>query len=236
MKKYLWILLAIIGVAAFLVASVYAFSLDQLNHPYELRDLIQGFGSLASIIYLGVLTIAIPLPTPSTWVVLAGGFVFGAMKGFALSMIGQILGASLAFYMIRHAGKHLLYKLVKKERIQKFNRLFKEEGVIAVLIFYALPILPGDFVSLFMGLTKIKYPLFILLVIIGYIPRILLVNFIGDDLYGGLSLKTVILVLIMVLFAVAVFLYRYHRKKRQKTAMGKIGQFWARLTEGFEID
>ncbi|MFC1686035.1 TVP38/TMEM64 family protein [Nanoarchaeota archaeon] len=190
----------------FLFLSSYTFpGLEAFESPSYIREFILDFGELAEVAYIIWLSLAIPFPIPSTPFVLAAGYVFGAGKGFILSMIGEIIGATLAFYIIRFAGRPLLYKLAKRRNIRKFNRFFKKEGLIAALVSYAIPLFPSDLVSLFLGLTKINFPTFLFLVIVGHIPRLYIINYLGSDLYTGLTLKTLAVFLGGILFVLIIF-------------------------------
>ena len=170
-----------------------------------IREFILSFGNLAEIAYVLWLALAIPLPIPSTPFILAGGFIFGMIPGFILAMIGEVLGATVAFYLIRFAGRPLLYKLAEKKSVKKLDEFFKQKGLIAALISYSVPIFPSDVVSLFMGLTKVSYPVFLFLVIVGHIPRLFMINYLGSDLYNGITLRTTAAFLLAILFVLSVY-------------------------------
>lgn len=169
------------------------------------REFILSFGSLAEIAYVSWLALAIPLPIPSTPFILVGGYIFGIIPGFILAMMGEVIGATIAFYLIRFAGRPFLYRLVERNSIKKLDEFFKKKGLIAVLISYAVPIFPSDVISLFMGLTKVSYPVFLFLVIVGHIPRLFIINYLGADLYNGITLKTTAAFLMAILFVLSVY-------------------------------
>ena len=51
-----------------------------------------------------------------------------------------------------------------------------------------------------------RYRTFLLLVIAGHIPRFLIINSLGEDLFSGFSMKTIIvLILTSILILIAVF-------------------------------
>ncbi len=220
------IILGLIVVITLIKSSITG--LEQFSSPFYIRDVILSFGHLASAVYVLWLSLAIPLPTPSTPLILAGGFIFGTIKGFILAMIGEILGATIAFYIIRFAGRPLLYKLAKRSVVKRFNDFFKKKGLIAALISYAVPIFPSDVVSLFMGLTRVSYPVFLFLVIVGHIPRLFLINYLGSDLYTGITLQTTAAFFLAVLFVLAIFfredilhaLSSKAKKSKQKVVKG----------------
>ena len=91
------------------------------------------------------------------------------------------------------------------QRSQDLNHIFKKRGVAAVLIAYAIPIFPSDALDFILGLTKIKYSTFLWIILIGNIPRYLLINSLGHDLYHGFTWKTVFILFgIMAMIVIAI--------------------------------
>jgi uncharacterized membrane protein YdjX (TVP38/TMEM64 family) len=57
-----------------------------------------------------------------------------------------------------------------------------------------------------LALSSIRYHTFLLLLIIGHIPRYLILNLIGRDLYAGFTTQTIVVILAGgVLLLIAVF-------------------------------
>lgn len=206
-KAHIWgyIVLALVIVIMFSLTFIFP-QIRQFGSPEFIREVILGFGGFGFLVFIALVTLAVPLPIPSGPAVLTGGYVFGTLSGFGLSLLGMVLGSTMAFYIARLTGKKLLAKLVDAHHLRHFNKVFKKRGWIAVLISYAIPVFPSDFVSLFLGITKMKYRTFISLVLIGHIPRVLIVSSFGSDLHSGLNIITLITLLIVVaLVLIAVY-------------------------------
>ncbi len=175
-------------------------------NPVMLRGLMLESGVRGYIWYLVIMMLSVPLPIPSTTVVLASGYVYGTGVGVVLSLIGIVFGATFTFYLFRFFGKFILEKMVDEHHVRHFTHLFKRRGIPFVLLSFLLPIFPDDVVIMLLGMTSMSYPIFLLLLIIGHIPRFLLVNAVGEDLYTGLTLRTVLLlVLCGVLMLMAIY-------------------------------
>ena len=197
----------LIGILAFAFPSVLT-----LGSVVEIREFLLGFGTFGYGMFVLLLMLSIPLPIPSTPVILAGGYLYGLIPGTVLALIANIIGASLSFYLVRHFGTPLLEKLVDKHHIIHFNHLLKKKGKIAVLISYVIPLFPSDAVSLILGLSKIRYKHFITLLVVGHIPRYLIINSLGEDLFSGFTIRTII----VLLFAAGLLLVAIFRKQLKK--------------------
>jgi len=196
----------------FLFLSQYFTNLKNFTSPEFVRDYLISFGHWGYLMYVVLILLSIPLPIPSTPIILAGGYVYGMIVGTILALIGAIIGGTIAFYLVRFYGKPLLEKLVDKHHIDHFNHIFKKRGSIAALISYAIPLFPSDTINLILGLTRMKYLTFLFLVIIGHIPRYLIVNSLGEDLYAGFTIKTLIMIIAAIIF-VLIAAFRERIKK-----------------------
>jgi len=163
-------------------------------------------GAWGYLLYVLLLILSIPLPLPSTPIALAGGYVYGVAVGTVLALLAALAGSLISFCLVRRLGKSFLERLVAKHHIIHLRHIFKKRGLSAVLVSYALPIFPSDAVSLILGLTPIRVGTFIWVFILGNIPRYLITSSLGQDLYSGISLKTVLFLLLAAIFIlIAIF-------------------------------
>ncbi len=186
--------------------------LDEFLNPTLLREHLRGLGIAGYALFLLLMILSIPLPIPSTPVVLAGGYVYGLLGGTILALIGGVIGSFLAFYLARRVGREEMEKWIEKHHMKHFEHVFARRGPSAALIGYAIPIFPADVLSSLLGLTRISLHTFFFLVIVGHIPRYFIMNALGSDLYTGFSLKTVIVLVIATIF-VLIAIFREKIKK-----------------------
>jgi len=211
-KHRYWGYVGLLGVVLFFGYLNYAVDLKQFADPIYVRDFLLSFGAWSYLVYMVMLLLTIPLPIPSTPVVLAGGYVFGTVLGTILSLIAGGIGSSIAFLLTRKYGKPMLEKLVDKHHILQFNHVFKKRGSSAAFISYAIPTFPSDAISLMLGLTKMSFHTFLLLYFIAHIPRYMIINSIGSDLFHGFSATTFVVV-ILGAGLILVALFREQLKK-----------------------
>ncbi len=184
----------------------------ELATPSLLRELLLDAGVWGYLLIILLILASNPLPIPMTAIVLASGYAYGLLLGSLVSLAGIVLGSSLSFLLIRKFGRPFLAKLVDEHHINHFNCIFRKRGPVAALISYAVPLFPSDAVSLLLGLTKIRFTTFLGLVTLGHIPRVLIINSLGGNLYSGLKASTVYLLLGCLLFVLIAF-FRERLKK-----------------------
>lgn len=177
--------------------------------PSNIKLFVLGFGSLAFLAYVIILAIAVPFPVPSEPFIFAGGYIFSAFIGIPLAFVGMVLGSTASFFLSRWAGRPLLKKLVDEHHLKHLDLIFKKKGQTAALISYVLPIFPSDTVSLFLGTTKLAFLPFLLLVILGHIPRVIIIILLGQYLPTGLTAQNIII----TSFAVILILIVIFREK-----------------------
>lgn len=177
-----------------------------------LRNLLLHSGFIGYILLVLLVAASVPLPLPSAPFILVGGFVYGTALGSTIALLGIIIGSTISFLLVRRFGERLLEKMVDKHHLQHLEHVFNRRGISAALISYAIPIFPSDAISSFLGLTHTKFRTFMVILIIGHIPRILLTNSLGNDLREGFSLQTGI----VIFFSIMFILIAWYREKVKK--------------------
>ncbi len=200
-----YIILILLLAATFFLGR-YSSYFRQFASPEYVRDYLLGLGNWGYVMYVILFILSIPLPIPSVPIAIGGGYVYGVILGTFLTMIGMVLGSSIPFYLARKYGRPLLEKFVSKHHLAHFTHLFRKRGINAAIVSYALPIFPSDALNLMLGMSKIRYHTFLLIVALGTLPRYLIVTALGEDLHAGFSLRTGIILALAVIFVlIAVF-------------------------------
>ena len=178
--------------------------LEKFSSPEYVRNILISFGNWGYLFFILILITAILSPLPVTAIVLAGGYVYGLLLGSLLSVLAMIGGASILFILIKKLGRPLLELFVDKHHLIHFQHLLKKKGIVGALISYIVPFFPSSSVMLIVGFTGVNYGTFITLVILGHIPRFMIINSLGADLHTGFTIKTIYIALLgltMVLIA-----------------------------------
>nr|WP_307774559.1 TVP38/TMEM64 family protein [uncultured Cetobacterium sp.] len=146
-------------------------ALEYLKDREKLEALITGLGVWGPLAYIGlyaVVTITCVSVLPLT---LAGGIIFGAVKGVIYTAIGACLGLSLAFLIARYiARKPIESKFGSSEAFKKINEGVKNEGWFILATTRLLPVFPFGIQNYVYGLTPISFVQYALLSTIFILP------------------------------------------------------------------
>ncbi len=214
MHKHRWKGYVVLGliIAALITLNLFFPGLRQFASPEFVRDYLLSLGNWAYVMYIIIFLLSIPLPIPSLPIAMVGGYVFGFFVSLILTLVAAIIGASISFLLIRRYGEPLLERMVSKHHIIHFNHIFKARGINGAIIAYAIPVFPSDALNFLLGMTKIRYHTFLLIAVLGSIPRYLIVNSLGDDLHIGFTSKTVFTLIFAITFVI-ITVFRERIKK-----------------------
>ncbi len=176
------------------------------------KDWADGLGIWGPIILVAILAAAMvfaPLPNPP--IMIAAGLLWGTFLGVVYSVIGQLIGAAIIFYISRKFGRRFIPRLVGRSAAARIDSLAKEMGPQLVFWWRMMPI-SFDFAAYAAGLTAMSFRLFIFLVFFGSIvPTTMIVGF-GDSLDSSwtarIAMGSIILVALAVPGTIMFFRYR----------------------------
>lgn len=151
---------------------------------------------------------------PSIFLSGANAVVFGLWGGFLISLTGEVLGASVAFFLYRYVLKKSkkLKRLEDMAWIAKINRASRMRKCLAIVLLRINPLLPSGVVNVGAALTSISFTDFFLATVVGKIPSMVFETFVGHDLVY-LSDNKVRLVFALVAGSLVLLLFRTQAKK-----------------------
>lgn len=93
---------------------------------------------------------------PGQALVFAGGYVFGFWKALGITIPVAVIGSQIAFYLARHYGRPLAYRLATQKSIDRWEAISKNQGVLFYFLAFNLPIFPSDAMCYVAGLATIS--------------------------------------------------------------------------------
>jgi len=222
-SKWFWItLFCLFGGVAFFLIYHYDSQLwarvtklyNSLYSPHRLKKLILSYGAYSPLAYilLQVLQVVVA-PIPGGAIEFLGGYLFGVNAGFVYSMIGLILGAAVAFGLARLFERVAVERFVSPETRKKFGYLIGHEGTILSFLLFLIPGFPKDALCYILGLTPMRWGIFLLVSTIGRIPGTLMACLQGakafDHQYKSLIVLSGISAVLLLVF------YIYHEEIHQ---------------------
>lgn len=172
-----WIVLAVFIAVVVYLMNKYNFLKGY--GPEDIRDFIQKKGILAPIVYVLLLSLLPLLLFPDSVLVIAGGMLFGLVRGTILTSIGSLIGGVIAFLISRAFGSKVVRKITKKDLVL-FEKYKGYSGFFIILLLRLIPLFPFKVVSYSAGLTDMKLRDFCLATVIGSLPGIIVYTNLGD--------------------------------------------------------
>jgi uncharacterized membrane protein YdjX (TVP38/TMEM64 family) len=140
----------------------------------KLREWISAWGIAAPLVFVGVqalqvIVFVIPGEVPQ----IAGGYLFGALKGAALSVAGILAGSAVSFFLARLLGRPFVSALFPDEQVRKIEGIASSRGArIAFFLLFLVPGIPKDVLCYAAGITPMRFLYFAAVSTLGRLPGI----------------------------------------------------------------
>lgn len=152
-------------------------------------------------------------PIPGQAVGVLAGALFGPWLGLVYSMAGAVLGFTTVFVLAKLLGRPFVEKFVKKQDLDKFDKLTKKAGPLVLFLVFLLPGFPDDAICYIAGLSDLRIRTLVLISMAGRLPGYAITSFMGAGI-GEANLKLVgILSIILVIAVGLIYIKRKPLKK-----------------------
>jgi uncharacterized membrane protein YdjX (TVP38/TMEM64 family) len=220
--------IVILGLLALAVAALFIWHQPFLSFFADrttVQEFVTRFGYWAPLaaILLHVAQVLLA-PIPGQVVDAVNGYLFGAAWGTLYSLVGVIIGSSLAMALARRFGRPWAERLIKRETLERLDGYSQQRGALFFFLIFLFPFLPDDVVCFLAGLTPLPLLELVVLAAIGRLPGVVVANFMGAN--AAALTRTQIVVFAVILAAMALAFWRY--QERVEVAMLRIA---ARLTD-----
>jgi len=198
----LWILLVAISFWQFINSNI-TFS----QFPKFIVAKIEFFVICAPFIFVLLYVIRPILFFPATILSLSAGIIFGPVKAIVILIIAENISAFVSYSMGKYFGKNFIDKLNKNSFfIRMFEKNIHNNDFVFILVTRLL-FMPFDLVGYFAGASDINYSAFASATLIGIIPGLITVAFLGGSLTNPYNLF-----ISVMFFIIGILLSRYVKK------------------------
>ena len=230
LKRYKKIFLALLGLI-FLALILFFSTWDQndfLFYKKKMISLSETHKSWSYFVYFMFYFAFALLGLPGTaFLGVVGGFIFGFLKAFIVSLFAVMLGSSASFLIVRLLLRDFFISSLKKsKKALKLNKIYsrlKENEVYYLFMFRLLPITPLAITNIVMGLGEMKFKVFFIICFLTIAPYLIIYIGIGsklsqleawEDLYDPILLVS--LTLLAVLPLLTKYIFRFLKKRLKK--------------------
>jgi pyruvate/2-oxoglutarate dehydrogenase complex dihydrolipoamide dehydrogenase (E3) component/uncharacterized membrane protein YdjX (TVP38/TMEM64 family) len=176
MKKSRVILLVIL-----LMALIVGFFFLPLRQWFiELEGHVQSLGALGPAVVALAYVLCTVLLIPASIITLGAGTLFGLKTGFIVVVVGANLGAFCSFLLARTFLREKVARWARKHSKFRFlDEAIGRQGFKMVLLTRLSPIFPFILLNYFLGLTAVRTGAYVLANLIGMLPAMFLLVYIG---------------------------------------------------------
>lgn len=160
---------------------------------------IRSWGRWAVAASIGLMIAHSLVPFPAEFVTFANGMLFGPVWGVAITWIGAMLGASLAFALARWFGRPFVDALMSERHRDAIDRWATRQGIGVLLLSRLMPLISFNVINYAAGLAPISWWTFLWTTGLGILPITTLLVVTGDSVWNGGSNAWIYLVAAAVL-------------------------------------
>ena len=178
------------------------------NKEY-MRDYVQSWGALSPVVFIVIQAVQVVLaPFPGEFTGAVGGFIFGGLPNIFYSTIGLTIGSCISFWAAKIIGLPLVSLVVSRKTLDKFHFLTERRGAALALLLYIVPGFPKDVFSYLLGLSPMRFRVFLPISAFGRVPGTILLSFSGSAVYDENWVLLGVLTFVCAVALIAIFLYR----------------------------
>ena len=149
-----WAKLAL-GLAA--IAALIALGRVAGGRVDEFRTWIDGFGVLGPIVFVAAYALGVVAFLPGAALTLAGGAIFGVVKGTAIVFAAAVLGSTLAFLIARYLARGFVeQRIAGNAQFAAIDRAIGQQGRKIVFLLRLSPVFPFSLGNYALGLTRVS--------------------------------------------------------------------------------
>ena len=167
-RRRLLSVVALAGMVAVGTGLVLAFGLPSVD---EVRAWAGTAGWATPLLFAAVYALLTLTPVPASVLTVGAGLLFGLPLGLAVVMSGAMTGAAVAFALSRGLGRAFVAG-VDSARLRRLDAALARHGLVAVIGFRLVPVLPFGALNYACGVTAVRARDYLVGTAIGVLPAV----------------------------------------------------------------
>ncbi|MEO8394019.1 MAG: VTT domain-containing protein [Chloroflexota bacterium] len=160
-------LVGFIVITAALIIGINAIGLDRI------RDGIASAGAFAPLIYIAIKVVTyVVAPLSSGPLQLFSGVLFGLIPGTLYTLIGEVIGGSINFWLARRFGRPVVERLVGEDNLPRVDSFVSQIVDWKTLLYARLFLFSFyDFISYAVGFSTLNFRIYLIIsALAGFVP------------------------------------------------------------------
>ncbi len=140
---------------------------------------VEGLGVLGPVVFVAGYAAAVVGFVPGSLLTLAGGALFGVVRGVGYVFAAAVLGSTVSFLIARHLAREAVARRIEGDaRFRAIDRAIGEQGRRIVFLLRLSPVFPFSLLNYALGLTRVRLVDY-LVAAIGMLPGTILYVYLG---------------------------------------------------------
>ncbi len=217
----------VLGASLLILAAIWLTSsgvLDRLGDWQALNILLSKIGNWSLLFLLAAQAVQVLIPIiPSQLLGMASGFLYGVFWGTVLSGAGVAIGSLVATSLARHYGRPYVERHATPETIDRIDAVSRRFGSWGFFFVALIPFLPTDIGCFVAGLTSLRTRSVILPIMLGRLPGVLALNYLGAT-SKEISLETMVIITTFTLVVAGIlWVFRQPLEAMGHRLLNKLG-------------
>ena len=148
----------------------------------DFEDTVQSWGAWGIAASIGLMVVHSFVPFPAEFVAIANGMAYGPVWGTAVTWIGAMCGALIAFALARALGRPFVAQMIVKKDWQSIDQWVEQRGGHLAFFGRFVPVISFNLINYAAGLTRMSWWTFALATGVGILPMTVLMVMMGDNI------------------------------------------------------
>jgi uncharacterized membrane protein YdjX (TVP38/TMEM64 family) len=150
-------------------------------NPMVIRDVALSLGLFGPLALIGALAFLLVAPVaPAAVLQIGAGLAFGPVAGFLCTLIADLIGASVGFWLARRWGRSVIDLRLSPAMRAQVERLAQRVTWRSIMLLRLLPGPAYPLVSFAAGYSRLHFGAYTLASLAGVAPALALLAFAGD--------------------------------------------------------
>ncbi|MDN4523322.1 TVP38/TMEM64 family protein [Fictibacillus fluitans] len=173
----------------------------------DIKGFIQVYDNWAPYVFVGLFLARLVLFIPGSLCILIGSLLFSPLQAILLSLLGIVLGETIVYLMGRWLSGSFLYITIKK-KYPMWCRSLERHRAKFLAFAVVCPFMPTDAACFTAAATGMKYNIFLLSVLTGAVPLVILYSIAGTAVVNSAPMALVALIVALIIITAMVFHWR----------------------------
>lgn len=186
---------------------------DAFGSTDKVHALIDSWGVWAYVLYLLTFVLLMPFGVPAFVWVLPAGLLWPFWVAYPLSLLAVAGGSSVGFLFARYIAREWVAARMPG-RVRRIDEKFSAKGLRSVILF-RLVFQLGAPTHWLLGLSSVGYGTFVLGTVLGAMPVVALVAWLGPEVVHWVEMHGVLAIALLAVLIAGVILMRRMLKARR---------------------